>query len=285
MAEFAALTEVEFRKLCEFLYRRTGMVFNEAKRYYVERRVIERMVATGAGSFAGYFAYLRTEESGEVEHFVNAFTVNETYFYREDHQLRCLTSDLLPQRVGARKNGSVRIWSVPCSSGEEPYSIAMWLLENWNLVDDFEIEIVGSDIDTEALDAARAGIYGKRALMRLPPELVRKYFVPLDQERWQIIEELRDSVRFNAVNIVEQGETRPHGPFDVIFCRNVLIYFDDASRRVAAENLYENLLPGGFICLGHAESMSRISPLFDVARFADAIVYQRPVSRGSSRVH
>jgi chemotaxis protein methyltransferase CheR len=97
----------------------------------------------------------------------------------------------------------------------------------------------------------------------------------LDEE-WRIIDDLRNSVQFSAVNIVEPNDTRMHGHFDVIFCRNVLIYFDDAARRVAAENLYENLLPGGFICLGHTESMSRISPLFEVRRFADAIVYQRP---------
>src|SRR6201999_4525418 len=96
----------------------------------------------------------------------------------------------------------------------------------------------------------------------------------------QIIDELRQSVRFSPVNIVEPLATRPHGKFDVIFCRNVLIYFDETSRRVAAENLYENLLPGGYICLGHAESMSRISPLFEVRRFADAIVYRRPPETG-----
>ncbi len=115
--------------------------------------------------------------------------------------------------------------------------------------------------------------------MRLPPELIGKYFDALPGERWQIIAQLRDSVSFTAVNLVEPDQTRPHGQFDVIFCRNVLIYFDDASRRIAAENLYENLLPGGFVCLGHTESMSRISPLFEVRRFADAIVYQRPRDR------
>jgi chemotaxis protein methyltransferase CheR len=152
----------------------------------------------------------------------------------------------------------------------------MWLLENWALVDEYEIEIVGSDIDTRVLEQANEGIFGKRALMRLSSDLVGKYFVPLLDEKWRILDDLRDSVQFSAVNIVEPNETRIHGHFDVIFCRNVLIYFDDASRRIAAENLYESLLPGGFICLGHTESMSRISPLFEVRRFADAIVYQRP---------
>ena len=113
--------------------------------------------------------------------------------------------------------------------------------------------------------------------MRLTPKLIDKYFVASEPGRWQILDDLRQSVRFTAVNIVERSETRPHGLFDVIFCRNVLIYFDDLSRRVAAENLYETLAPGGYICLGHTELMSRISPLFEVCRFSDAIVYRRPL--------
>jgi chemotaxis protein methyltransferase CheR len=277
MVEFPALTEDEFRRLCDFLYRRTGMVFTEAKRYYVERRVVERMSTTGSPSFGYYFTQLRADASGEIEQFINAFTVNETYFYREDHQLKCLTTDLLTQRVRHKRPGdAVRIWSAPCSTGEEPYSIAMWLLENWSLVDDYEIEIIGSDIDTKVLEMAREGHFGKRALMRLSPELIAKYFTTVNDEQWKIIDDLRESVQFSPVNIVEPNETKPFGQFDVIFCRNVLIYFDDASRRMAAENLYENLMPGGFICLGHTESMSRISPLFEVSRFTDAIVYHRP---------
>jgi len=254
------------------------MVFTEAKRYYVERRISERMVATSNQSFAGYFAYLRSDVRDEIEHLINAFTVNETYFYREDHQLACLSADLLKERVAAKKPGdTIRIWSVPCSTGEEPYSIAIWLLENWKDVDAYDIEIVGSDIDTRVLESAAEGIFGKRALMRLSPELVNRYFHGLDDERWQILDDLRQSVRFSRVNLIETKETRAQGRFDVIFCRNVLIYFDDESRRVAAENLYDSLLPGGFICLGHTESMSRISPLFEVCRYSGAIVYRRPL--------
>jgi chemotaxis protein methyltransferase CheR len=258
------------------------MVFTEAKRYYVERRIVERMRVTAAETFVEYFARLRGDAEGEIEHFVNAFTVNETYFYREEHQLRCLTEDLLAKRVHAKPPGEgLRIWSVPCSTGEEPYSIAIWLLENWSQVDRYDIELVGSDIDTAVLARARAGVFGKRALMRLPPHLVAKYFASDGPDAWKILDDLRESVLFSRVNIVEVAQTRQHGRFDVIFCRNVLIYFDDASRRVAAENLYENLSPGGYICLGHSESMSRITPLFDVQRFADAIVYQRPMGESA----
>jgi chemotaxis protein methyltransferase CheR len=281
VTEAAPLSREEFQQLCDYLYRRTGMVFTEAKRYYVERRVHERMAASASATFASYFGRLRANAQTELEHFINAFTVNETYFYREDHQLACLTKELLVERTRAKKSGaSIRIWSAPCSTGEEPYSIAMWLLENWPLVDDYDIEILGSDIDTQVLAHAQAGIFGKRALMRLSPYLVAKYFSPCQEDQWKILDELRDSVRFSSVNLVEPNDTRRHGQFDVIFCRNVLIYFDDTSRRIAAENLYENLFPGGFICLGHTESMSRISPLFEVRRFSDAIVYQRPAGGG-----
>jgi chemotaxis protein methyltransferase CheR len=254
------------------------MTFAEDKRYYVERRVHERMAAKNVDSFAVYFSGLRSDFESEIEHFINALTVNETYFYREDHQFRCMTNDLLAERVRFKKPGdSVRIWSVPCSTGEEPYSIAIWLLDNWDLVDSYDIEIVGSDIDTRVLQAAQDGRYGRRALMHLTPAQIETYFTAINPERWQIIDDLRQSVRFTPVNIVEPDSTRPHGKFDIVFCRNVLIYFDETSRRVAAENLYENLLPGGYICLGHAESMSRISSLFEVRRFDDAIVYRRPL--------
>ncbi len=278
MADGAPISEDEYRRLGDYLYRRTGMTFNESRRYFVDRRVADRMAATGATSFASYFARLRGDLDGEVEQFINAFTVNETYFYREDHQLQCLTQNLLAERLKVKPPGEgMRIWSVPCSTGEEPYSIAMWLLENWPQVDSHEVEIVGSDIDTAVLATAQEGLYGKRALMRLTQQLIDKYFVSEGPDRWRILDDLRGSVRFTPANIVERAQTRPHGLFDVIFCRNVLIYFDDTSRRLAAENLYENLAPGGYICLGHTESMSRISPLFEVCRFADAIVYRRPL--------
>jgi chemotaxis protein methyltransferase CheR len=280
VSEFPPVTTEEFRQLSEFLYRRTGMLFGESKRYYVERRISDRMTALNVPFFGLYFSRLRTNLDGEIEKFINAFTVNETYFYREDHQLHCLSSDMLNERVHGRAGAhSLRIWSLPCATGEEPYSIAMWLLENWPEVDVHEIEIVGSDIDTECIAAARTGEYGARALMRLSPALIEKYFEKIADDRWRIISDLRESVRFTSVNLVEPTDTRRQGTFDVIFCRNVLIYFDDTSRRMAAENLFEALSPGGFLCLGHTESMSRISSLFEVRRFADGIVYQRPGGR------
>jgi chemotaxis protein methyltransferase CheR len=271
------VTQDDVRRLCDFLYRRTGMSFDDEKRYYIDRRLAERIAATESGSFQSYFAMLRSDAEHEIEHLVNAFTVNETYFYREDHQLRCMTSNLLAQITRRKKAAdAIRIWSIPCSTGEEPYSIAMWLMENWAEVDSHNIEIVGSDIDTRALKAAAEGVYGARALMRLSRDVVDRFFQRIEGDQVRIDPGLRDSVQFTRANLIDGQDMARYGDFDIIFCRNVLIYFDDASRRVAAENLYDCLRPGGYICLGHSETMSRISPLFSVCRFPEAIVYQRP---------
>ena len=188
-----------------------------------------------------------------------------------------MTSDLLPSMLPSKQGGEpIRIWSIPCSTGEEPYSIAIWLMENFGEVDSYNIEIVGSDIDTRALKAAAEGVYGRRALMRLSGDQIERYFEQPAADTFRIDAGLRNSILFTAVNLVDAHEMARHRAFDIIFCRNVLIYFDDASRRIAAENLYDCLRPGGYICLGHSETMSRISPLCRVCRYADAIVYQKP---------
>ena len=262
--------------VCAFLYQRTGMSYGEAKRYFIERRVADRMERAGARSVPAYLNRLHAD-AAEAEALINSFTVNETYFYREDHQLRCLGRALLPEIVARRGPGDlVRIWSVPCSTGEEPYSVAIWLLENWPLVDAYNIEIVGSDIDTSVLAAAAAGEYGERALARLPPAVRARYFAPAEAGLSRVIPDLCQSVRFTRCNLIDPASMAAQGRFDVILCRNVLIYFDDVSRLAAAANLFEALAPGGFICLGHTESMSRISDRFTTRRFEDAIVFQRP---------
>lgn len=273
--ERAALTAEELTRLSTFVYRRTGMLFEEKKRYYIDRRVADRINITGSESFRDYYGLLRDDEN-EAQALINSFTVNETYFYREEHQLRCLSRSLLPQIVKSRGPGDhLRIWSIPCSTGEEPYSIALWLLENWAMVDVYNIEIVGSDIDTLAIEAALEGDYGERALAKLPREVLDTYFEDEHDGGRNIIQDIKESVKFTKTNLVDKASVASQGKFDVIFCRNLLIYFDESSREAAAANLHDALQPGGFLCLGHTESMSRISSKFAARRFEDAIVYER----------
>ncbi|HEY0836965.1 MAG TPA: protein-glutamate O-methyltransferase CheR [Azospirillum sp.] len=272
------VTDEEFSRFCEFIYRRTGLAYGEAKRYFIDRRILERVERVGVSSVQSYLSLLRFDTSGrELEEIVNSLTVNETYFWREEHQFSCLADAILPEVVRRKRHGqSVRIWSLPCSTGEEPYSIAIWLLENWADVDHYNVEILASDIDTKVLAAAREGVYDARSVQKLPKRVLDRYFQRLPDDRWRIAESLRGSIEFTRLNASDKAQMAAMTDIDVIFCRNMLIYFDDVSRRETAESMFESLSPGGFVCLGHSESMSRISPLFDVRRFPDAIVYQRP---------
>ncbi|WP_244478146.1 MULTISPECIES: protein-glutamate O-methyltransferase CheR [unclassified Methylobacterium] len=273
------ISEEEYNIFFEFFYRRTGILFNDKKGYFVEKRLHDRMEKTGSTSFRRYFDLVRFQASGEeLQCLVNIMTVNETYFFREDYQFNALVQGMLPEIARSRKIGdTLRIWSMPCSTGEEPYSVAIQIIENWSRADDFAIEIRGSDIDTRVLNEARQGIYGERSLHRLTPALRAKYFQSVGPDRFQLREELRESVDFSIANIVDPLHTTRYRAVDVIFCRNLLIYFDDVSRRLAVEALYDCLSPGGFICLGHSESMSRISSMFQPRKFGDTIVYQKPL--------
>ena len=274
----SVISDEDFAKFCEFFYRKTGIMFDPKKKYFAERRVADRMRKTGCATFREYFTNVRFEPSGdETQHLVNQMTVNETYFFREDYQLKALVEGILPDLVARRTwEGRVRLWSVPCSSGEEPYSLAIYILEQWADADRYNIEIMASDIDSAILAEAAAGVYGARALQRLSPALIRKYFTEQTNRRYRISADLRSSIDFSQGNVVDPAFMHRFRGIDVIFCRNMLIYFDDTSRRETIEAMYDCLAPGGFICLGHSESMSRISSLFRPRKYADSIIYQKP---------
>lgn len=271
------ISDAEFLKFREFFYRRTGIHFEDSKRYFVDKRLLERMAATDSSTFNSWFSVLRSEVSGtEMQALINVMTVNETYFLREQYQFDALVGSVLPEVIARKRdNKPIRIWCMPSSSGEEPYSVAMVLLEKWAGLKDWDVEIISSDIDTNILTKARVGLYQDRSVQHLPQSWLRKYF-DRKGNSWQINDTLRGAVEFTRCNLCRPEETSRYRDFDVIFCRNLLIYFDDASRRVAADALYEALKPGGFVMLGHSESMSRISSLFRIRRFPDALVYQKP---------
>lgn len=273
------ISDADFQKFAEFFYRKTGIHFDDSKRYFVDKRLLERMQATGAESFRAWFTALRFETNGgELQQLVNAMTVNETYFFREAYQFDCMVNHMLDEIVARKRPGErVRIWSVPSSTGEEPYSIAIYLLERWARIDDYEVEILSSDIDTNVLAAAQRGIYSARSVAQLPRPYLERYFTAAGDGEWRISRDLVSAVEFSQVNLTNAADTRRFRDIDLIFCRNLLIYFDDLSRRIAAEAMFDALGPGGFICLGHSESMSRISSLYTPRRFPDAMVHQKPL--------
>jgi len=272
------ISELEFEKFREFFYRRTGIQFEATKRYFVDKRLEERIELTDSGNFRNYFTMLRFEASGEeLQHLTNLMTVNETYFFREEYQFQCLIKSILPDVIARKADDEpIRIWVIPSSSGEEPYSIALYLLEYWAGLNDWNIEIISSDIDTKILGQARKGLYSERSVQHLPENILRKYFKH-STAGYQICDDLREAVEFTRVNLSSRADTRAYRDFDIVFCRNLLIYFDDVSRKAAAETFYDAMKPGAYICLGHSESMSRFSSLFKVRKFPEAIVYQKPL--------
>lgn len=272
------ITDDDFEKFREFFYRKTGIFFENSKRYFVDKRLSDRVKVNDCTSFRQYFTMLRFQVSGqELQALTNSMTVNETYFFREDYQFKCMVNSMLPEIVKTKKSGeTIRIWSIPSSSGEEAYSIALHLTDYWSGIDSWNVELISSDIDTDILAKARTGIYNKRSVQHVPSTLLKQHFTVLSNGDYQISRDYREAVEFTRVNLSEPSDTRAYRNFDLIFCRNLLIYFDDISRARAAEVFYDALNPGGFVCLGHSESMSRISSLFRVRKFPEAIVYQKP---------
>jgi chemotaxis protein methyltransferase CheR len=279
----AGLNEADFEKFREYFYKRTGIQFTSAKRYFVDKRIDACIRDSPYDTFASWFAALRlSDRSDLLQELINQLTVNETYFLREDYQfdsmLRTVLPDVLARRGGANRIvGPIKILSLPCSTGEEPYSIALRLLEEWDLIDRIDVEIHGADIDSEVLQRARHASYGERSLQRVPAKWRAKYFTSVGTGRYQLDEGIRGAVTLHQVNVCDTLAMRAFREFDVIFCRNVLIYFDELSSRRAAENLYGAMRPGGYLFLGHSESMSRISPIFTPTRLPEGIVYQRPI--------
>ena len=283
LSRHATITDADFLKFRDYFYRKTGIHFDDSKRYFVDKRLVERIEATGAEDFRSWFIALRFEASGdELQHLVNAMTVNETYFFRESYQFDCMVNDLMNDIAKRKRRGErIRIWSIPSSTGEEPYTIAIYLLEQWKLINDYEVEILSSDIDTKVLDTAQRGLYSQRSVSQMPKAYLDKYFTRRGDE-YAISRDLVSAVEFSRVNLSDPADTRRFRDIDLIFCRNLLIYFDDLSRRVAAEAMFDALTPGGFVCLGHSESMSRITSVFTPRRFSDALVYQKPLTGAST---
>jgi chemotaxis protein methyltransferase CheR len=277
-AAFVSLTDEDFQLFRSFFYHVSGIQYSNAQRYYVDKRLIARLKVTGESSVSAYLNELKSDPLGEeMNELIHLMTVKQTYFFREKYQFECLVHSILPEYVNTRSGDkAIRIWSIPSSSGDEPYSIAIYLKEFWRELARYGVEITGSDLDERILEVARQGQYAKPALQALPENLLRKYFTERPYGGYEVNKEIKALVKFSTANIHQTDLTQKFHDFDVIFCRNLLIYFDDASRKKAIHKLFNALKPGGLLCLGHSESLSRIESEFEIRRFEEALVYQKP---------
>ncbi|MDN5347534.1 MAG: chemotaxis protein methyltransferase CheR [Clostridia bacterium] len=267
------MTKAEFERLREYIYRESGIYFEDTKLYYVEKRVEQQMEKYGFKDFTAYLGALKFDTTSRMrQELLNSLTVNETYFFREYDQLKCLAEEVVPLwcQNGIGHSG-VRIWCAGCASGEEAYTLAIVMQE---MAPDVQWEIHATDINTEVLDKAEKGIYNHYAVRQVPEVYFKRYFTPLG-DNYAISSLLKRKIRFYQLNLVDDAAMRNIRGFHAIFCRNVLIYFDDLSRRRVALHFYQALEPGGYVFLGHSESMSRITTVFKPVRFKNAIIYKK----------
>lgn len=245
----AALQESHFALACQLIAQYAGIKLSPHKRFMVYNRLVRRLRVLGMSDFGEYLQLVQTDVTGEREAFVNALTTNLTAFFREPHHFELLAARAKEHRQAGR--GPMRIWSSACSTGEEPWSIAITLREAG-----CDAHIVASDIDTDALDKAAAGVYLSERIVDLPPRQLRAHFLrgTGENEGWVTIRpELRHMVHFAQFNL-QTPRWPGMGPFDAVFCRNVAIYFDRDAQKKLLERFAQVLRPGGLLCVGHAES-------------------------------
>lgn len=268
----------ELHLLRDLFSNACGFVLREDLKFIAERRLAPRLELLGLRDFAGYARYLRFDARGadELESAIDLLVPHETYFFREPTQLRCFEQELMP--LLAKKNARIRalqLWSAGCSTGEEPYTLSM-LLDGAPAFEGWDIDVLGTDLSRKSLTSARKAEYGPMALRATTPEQKDRFFEPLEGGRVRLKQKFRDPVRFGQLNLLDVSAASLLPRFDVIFCRNVLIYFDQATRRRVVELFFERLNSGGYLLLGHSENLLQLSTRFELVQLEGDLVYRRP---------
>ncbi|GAB4263540.1 MAG: protein-glutamate O-methyltransferase CheR [Deferrisomatales bacterium] len=277
------LSDTQFRELRDFLYRRSGLFFSDTKKFLLESRLQKRLRALELDSAEEYLARLRSPArcGREVLELLDVVTTHETSFFRNRPQLEAFRRHALPEVLRLqRQRGSrlLRIWSAGCSSGEEPYSLAMLVLEA--LGDEasrWKVQILGTDIARSALEQAERAVYSSYSFRNAPAYYVQKYFEHDTPQTLRLKEEPKRLVRFGLLNFADDLRMRAMKGFQVIFCRNALIYFDREAKRRFVAHFARALDPGGYFFIGHAESLHGISDAFKLVHFAGALGYRKPL--------
>jgi len=270
-----ALSRDDMALVAKLVYEHAGIVIREHKEAMARGRLARRVKVLGLNSIAEYCAYLRTAAaSDEIPELINAVTTNHTAFFRERHHFDHLRKDVLPRLIQERagRRGRIRIWSAACSSGEEPYSAAAISRDVIGHRSDLDFKILATDIDTDILDRAAAGQYPAEQFDRLPADLRPLLRLEGQNSRGEarIAEDLKRLIAFKRLNLIERWPMK--GPFDVIFCRNVFIYFDTPTKAAILDRYVALLQPGGFLYLGHSESLPQPHPQL---RLIGRTIYER----------
>ena len=276
----AKMSDELFRLLREFIYQQTGIYFQDNKKYLLEGRIGKRVQLLGLNTYEEYLQLLKygTRRTEEMRHFYDAITINETFFFRNEPQFEAFEKTLVPSimvRRGSSTRQKLRVWSAASSSGEEAHTIAMIHLERLRIkYPGLELEVVGTDISNNVLETARKGVYRDYSVRNMPKQFLDKYFA-VEDGRYLVRDDVKRLVRFENMNLYDQAGMRQMTNFDVIFCCNVLIYFDTQSKIQVVSNLYNALNRGGFLFIGYAESLHGISTAFKLENFPKTVAYKK----------
>jgi chemotaxis protein methyltransferase CheR len=269
-------TNLALKMLVELIHQRTGLSFDNSRLDLISSKISTILQASNFSSLLDYYYFLKYDNSADDEWFrlQSALAVNETYFWREYDAIRATAEEIVPRLLRDRPYQPVRIWHSACASGEEPYTLAIALEEAGNNQKD-RIIIDATDFNHAALAQARSGLYKQRSFRRIPTEILSSYFAHNGQGRYQLNEDIRKRVNFSYMNLMDEASMGQMRNYDIIFCRNVFIYFSDAAIRQVTNWFYRSLNTSGYLFVAAAESLLRITHLYELVEVQDAFAYQK----------
>jgi len=278
------LSDAEFASLRDIIYKRSGISFHDSKRYVLESRLARRLDELEMDNFDQYIAYLTMGpyQMEEFQEMFNRITINETSFFRNEPQLNVFETQVLAELLEKRRNTKrLRIWSAACSSGEEPYTLAMQIHRTLGIrMADWNIEILGTDISEKVLGIAQQGRFTSFSFRSVSPLIQQKYFTQ-DKNDWIIRDEIKQMVNFELHNLKDTIGAKRRGQWDVIFCRNVMIYFDEEMKRQCAQMFHDSLAEDGYLFIGHSETLRNLGVPLTQINSPQAFAYKRAGKAGS----
>lgn len=274
------VSDAEFAQLRDFIYQQCGIYVADNRKYLLENRLANRLKHLNLKNFAEYYYYLQYDagRKEELNRLFEVITTNETSFYRNPPQLQVFQEQILSDVLQSlRKSGQkkLRIWSAGCSTGEEPYTMAIIIAEVLkNELASWDVRITANDLSERVLESARRGVYNEYTLRTTPKEILTRYFEKQDSF-YNVRPELKKLILFHQINLSDAAQVKRVERSQIIFCRNVIIYFDDDMKKKVIGSFYDNLLPGGYLIIGHSESLHNISRAFKPIHYPGAIIYKK----------
>jgi chemotaxis protein methyltransferase CheR len=273
------LTDEEFRLLASFIYDYAGLHFDDSGRFLLESRLQNRLKEHHFDSFLRYYQYLlyHQDRLAEINAMLDIVTTNETYFFREKNQLEAFAEEILPELAERKaRTRKMRIWSAGCSTGEEPYTLAMLIRQSGLFDSSWKVDIIGTDISHRVLRTARKAVYSQSSFRATEDGQLNTWFSKGEDGKYSLDESIRSMVHFGHLNLMEEKMMGLIGECDAIMCRNVIIYFDKNAKAKVVNSFHKKIAPGGYLLLGHSESLMNITTVFKLKHLTKVMVYQKP---------